>query len=315
MGPAQPRARSGSCASVTRSPAGHPVTPRHPVAVDGWVEQLGALTGARPRAGARRVPRVVAPRRVDAHGHVGAADASRPLRRRPVPAGLVQLGRVGRHDDVAQAGGDDRARLRSPLVPHARNRRLAVPGRRRPLAGQRSAGRARRQQAPHPAHLGRDLGPARDQRLRRRSAAVSRRSPASAPTPRCRAEERVVVHNLGCPGTRLAMFCRSSAGDPLALLDEIEPDLVTVLFSNDVVLDDPDRFRAELVRLVERVRGYADVLLIAPYEQCPQRAGCRCRYGVDPPTERGPPGGLPVGHRSRRADDGLRVPRPLRRLE
>jgi lysophospholipase L1-like esterase len=86
------------------------------------------------------------------------------------------------------------------------------------------------------------------------------------------AGERVVVHNLGCPGTRLAMFCRPSAGDPLAVLDELAPDLVTVLFSNDVVLDDPDRFRAELVRLVERVRDYADVLLIAPCEQCPQRA-------------------------------------------
>ncbi len=44
---------------------------------------------------------------------------------------------------------------------------------------------------------------------------------------------RTVVHNLGCPGELLAVFCRPSAGDPLTLLDDIEPDLVTVLFCND----------------------------------------------------------------------------------
>ncbi|MGO9876410.1 MAG: hypothetical protein ACLPVY_21760 [Acidimicrobiia bacterium] len=80
-------------------------------------------------------------------------------------------------------------------------------------------------------------------------------------------DRRAVVHNLGCPAARLAMFCRSSAGDPLVLLDDLRPDLVTVLFSNDVLLEDPARFGQELRTLIQRVRMYADVLIIAPYEQ------------------------------------------------
>jgi lysophospholipase L1-like esterase len=90
---------------------------------------------------------------------------------------------------------------------------------------------------------------------------------------------RAVVHNLGCPATRLAMFCRSSAGDPLALLDDLRPDLVTVLFSNDVLLEDPARFGRELRTLIRRVRVYADVLIIAPYEQ-------RCHRRVDDASTR-----------------------------
>jgi hypothetical protein len=76
-----------------------------------------------------------------------------------------------------------------------------------------------------------------------------------------------VVHNLGHQHQMLAAFCRPSAGDPLALLDDIRPDLITVLFSNDVRLHDAARFGDTLRSLVRRVAPYADVLLISPFEQ------------------------------------------------
>jgi hypothetical protein len=65
----------------------------------------------------------------------------------------------------------------------------------------------------------------------------------------------------------LAAFCRESKGDPLAVLDIIRPQLITVLFTNDVRLHDARRFGRDLSRVVERVGSYADVLLIAPFEQ------------------------------------------------
>jgi lysophospholipase L1-like esterase len=65
----------------------------------------------------------------------------------------------------------------------------------------------------------------------------------------------------------LAAFCRDSEGDPLALLDLIRPQLVTVLFTNDVRLHDDERFGREQRGLVARVAPYADVVLIAPFEQ------------------------------------------------
>ncbi|HEY5170444.1 MAG TPA: SGNH/GDSL hydrolase family protein, partial [Acidimicrobiia bacterium] len=80
-----------------------------------------------------------------------------------------------------------------------------------------------------------------------------------------------VVHNLGCPGNLLGDFCRPSAGDPLALLDDIHADLVTVLFSNDVAFQHSTRFGEALRRLVDRVHGYADVVLMAPFEARPHR--------------------------------------------
>ena len=80
-----------------------------------------------------------------------------------------------------------------------------------------------------------------------------------------------IVHNLGHNFESLLWFCRSSVGDPLALLDDLRPDAVTVLFSNDVPLNVPHRFRDALRALVERVRPYADVLIISPYEQRPPR--------------------------------------------
>ena len=76
-----------------------------------------------------------------------------------------------------------------------------------------------------------------------------------------------VVHNLGCPGNWLTGFCRASAGDPLALLDDLRPDLMTVLFSNDAMFEMSARFGAQLRVLVDRAGDYADVLLISPFEQ------------------------------------------------
>jgi hypothetical protein len=76
-----------------------------------------------------------------------------------------------------------------------------------------------------------------------------------------------VVHNLGCPGNWLTGFCRASTGDPLALLDDLRPDLMTVLFSNDAMFEMSERFGAQLRVLVDRARDYADVLLISPFEQ------------------------------------------------
>jgi hypothetical protein len=76
-----------------------------------------------------------------------------------------------------------------------------------------------------------------------------------------------VVHNLGHAHQMLAAFCRDSAGDPLAVLDVIRPQLITVLFTNDVRLHDAERFGRELGGVVERVDPYADVVLIAPFEQ------------------------------------------------
>jgi lysophospholipase L1-like esterase len=80
-----------------------------------------------------------------------------------------------------------------------------------------------------------------------------------------------VVHNLGHQHQMLAAFCRPSAGDPLALLDDIRPDLITVLFSNDVRLQDPPTFGETLRHVIRRVGPYADVLLISPFEQRPPR--------------------------------------------
>jgi hypothetical protein len=83
-----------------------------------------------------------------------------------------------------------------------------------------------------------------------------------------------VVHNLGHQAETLAWFCRDSAGDPFALLDLLRPDLVIVLFSNDVRFRDADRFGDALSRLISRVALYADTLLVTPFEQRPPRVVC-----------------------------------------
>jgi hypothetical protein len=76
-----------------------------------------------------------------------------------------------------------------------------------------------------------------------------------------------IVHNLGFHQLQLDRFCRASAGDPYALIDDLRPAAVTVMFSNDVLLRKPDRFDTQLRALVERARRYADVLIMSPYEQ------------------------------------------------
>ena len=63
-----------------------------------------------------------------------------------------------------------------------------------------------------------------------------------------------IVHNLGCNFDALLWFCRASAGDPLALLDDLRPDVVTVLFSNDV------QYGVE--------QQYADSAPCADYDEC-----------------------------------------------
>lgn len=79
------------------------------------------------------------------------------------------------------------------------------------------------------------------------------------------------VHNLGCNNSLLSQFCRDSSGDALAILDRIHPDVVTIMFSNDVLADDRNRFGGHLKKVVDRVQRSAAVLLISPYEQRPPR--------------------------------------------
>ena len=92
-------------------------------------------------------------------------------------------------------------------------------------------------------------------------AGIAVHPPTSAAAP------RTLVHHLGIARQQLGTFCRSSAGDPFALLDVIRPDLVIVTFTNDVLWDVPHLFEGDLRRLVDRVEPYADVLLISPFEQ------------------------------------------------
>src|SRR5262249_17284603 len=77
----------------------------------------------------------------------------------------------------------------------------------------------------------------------------------------------LVVHNLGSQQRSLAQFCRPSEGDPFALLDELRPELVTVMFTNDVRFRDPDRFARALERLVTRVGHYGVPLIMTAFEQ------------------------------------------------
>ena len=86
----------------------------------------------------------------------------------------------------------------------------------------------------------------------------------------------LIVHNLGAGGRFLSQFVRATSGDALAWFDAVvsnpvslavRPDLVIVLFSNDVVLRDTTKWKADLTKLVNRVRSYSDVLLISPYDR------------------------------------------------
>jgi lysophospholipase L1-like esterase len=96
---------------------------------------------------------------------------------------------------------------------------------------------------------------------------------ASPPAPR-----GATVHNLGLGRATLEGFAATTAGDRLAILDQLRPDLVTLLFSNDVVHDDPESFERLVDRVVGRVQPHADVLLLSPFEQ---RPGERVEYEGD----------------------------------
>ena len=97
-----------------------------------------------------------------------------------------------------------------------------------------------------------------------------------APAPLARTRTR--VHHLGLGMRMLATFCReSSAGDPLAVLDVLRPQLVVVAFSNDVLWSAPASYESTLRQLIGRVEPYADVLVISPFEQRPPR-----RHVLDP---------------------------------
>ena len=86
----------------------------------------------------------------------------------------------------------------------------------------------------------------------------------------------LIVHNLGAGGQFLSDLVRSSNGDPLAWFDavvsnplslSIQPDLVIAMFSNDVIQHNLTFWKDNLTKLVNRVRLYADVLLMIPYER------------------------------------------------
>ena len=91
-----------------------------------------------------------------------------------------------------------------------------------------------------------------------------------------RSSTGVVVHNLGRDENFLGTFVRAGAGDPMAWLDKVvanpaapisQTSLVIMMFSNDVIFGSPATWQANLLNLVNRVRPYADVLLMSPFEQ------------------------------------------------
>jgi len=79
------------------------------------------------------------------------------------------------------------------------------------------------------------------------------------------------THDLSVGKHFLSQFCRPTAGDPLALLDEIQPALVIVAFSNDVLFRAPVKFENALRGIVDRVAPFGDTLLVGAYEQRPPR--------------------------------------------
>ena len=86
----------------------------------------------------------------------------------------------------------------------------------------------------------------------------------------------LIVHNLGAGAGFLSDLVRSSSGDPLAWFDAvvsnpvslaIQPDLMIAMFSNDVIQNNVNWWKTNLMTLVNRVRKYSDVLLMNPYER------------------------------------------------
>jgi len=84
-------------------------------------------------------------------------------------------------------------------------------------------------------------------------------------------EQGLSVHNVGHQEQLLHVFCRTSDGHPLALLDELRPELIIVFFSNDVRLHDAEGYEKAIGDLVHHVSPYANVLLVSPFEQRPRR--------------------------------------------
>ena len=78
---------------------------------------------------------------------------------------------------------------------------------------------------------------------------------------------RTRVHHLGIGMQNLEIFCRPSAGDPMALLDLLRPDLVVVGLTNDVMWHDPQLWQATLRRLWSRIEPYAELMLISLFDQ------------------------------------------------
>jgi len=97
----------------------------------------------------------------------------------------------------------------------------------------------------------------------------------------------LVAHNLGRDENFLSTFVRASSGDPMAWLDGVvcgpgtpaaRPDLVVAMFSNDTVFNNTVAWAVNLKRLITRVRPYADVLLLNPYEQSGRSAITQASY-------------------------------------
>ena len=82
---------------------------------------------------------------------------------------------------------------------------------------------------------------------------------------------RVRVHHLGLGMHMLGSFTRATEGAPLAVLDELAPDVVLVAFSNDVLWAAPSIYEDTLRGFVDHVTAFADVVVISPFEQRPPR--------------------------------------------
>lgn len=83
---------------------------------------------------------------------------------------------------------------------------------------------------------------------------------------------RTRVHDLGVVMQPLGWFARWSRGDPMAVLDDLRPELVVTAFTNDFMWRDPAPYGATLRRLIERVRPTGEVLVISSFEQRPPRS-------------------------------------------
>ena len=89
----------------------------------------------------------------------------------------------------------------------------------------------------------------------------------------------MMLYNMAMDGEALADLMEGGVGDRLAIFDPfatanspvqyrgLRPDLVVVMFSNDVTQSNDLQWRNNLNKLLARVHSYADVLLVGCYEQ------------------------------------------------